>query len=703
MEKPEFDVSIVLNIYREAVYLCRTLQSLYEAASYAQHCGLRVELVVVFDRSDELTRAAFESAYTFGVDRVTCIEVEHGSLGLARNSGIAAASGEFVWLADSDDLMSFNCITCMHLIAQSERRSVVFPEYCIAFGTAWWVLKYFDDSFVTAADFVFKHPYISRLFIRRSAFLDVQYADLRLSKGFAYEDWLLNCELRARSYRFLIAPKTLFFYRQREGSLVRQANMISVRAIPHSTLFEPRRFILAVEAERVAQSDYEYRRRREQARNVVPRDELLKDVTCMELVSAAVRIDPGIAGDGMEWGQVCAVNFPPEQHWGQAFFDVCKCVGWEKFTDIALLPGALMEGDERLILDVLGALEALEPDTRFLVISGEPGTRPGWPTRLPPHWVCLDLCRFVPNLTEDDRDQLVFRTILACAGSRARIHLKVSPFTHGLYNKYSHCLGEFKNICYRFSESHCFLGGESFEVGYSFDFISNHLLALSLIITDHERMAIDARRRFGIFPNKWQCLYAKHATKSSRDEDSPKMRLLWASCVSYAQRPKLLTAVACAALQLVPGVSIDAFGVAGTDVNIGERFPASGGLTFRGPYLDFDALEPATYDAFIYTTNCDCFPDVVLDAMSWGLPIIAPDFNGLRDAMADGRAGFLLPDLRDDDAICLAYARAIYQLYRDWGATLAMGKAAQELMRRRHGAATFKQRVAEIFRAEEAA
>ena len=131
MKRPgtyEFDVSVVLNLHREAVYVVRTLRSLSEAASYASNCGLHVELVIVFDRSDDATRAVTESADKFGFERVTSIEVDHGSLGLSRNSGIAVASGEYLWLADADDLVSFNCIERMHLVAQTEEKTVVIPE-----------------------------------------------------------------------------------------------------------------------------------------------------------------------------------------------------------------------------------------------------------------------------------------------------------------------------------------------------------------------------------------------------------------------------------------------------------------------------------------------------------------------------------------------------------------------------------------------
>jgi glycosyltransferase involved in cell wall biosynthesis len=693
----EFDVSIILNLHREAVYVFRTIRALSEAASYASRYGLRIELVIVFDRSDDATRQAVESAYKFGFARITSINVEHGSLGPSRNSGIALANGEYIWLADADDLMSFNCINEMHQLAQSGERIVVFPQYLIAFGTYWWIVKYFDDSFIETADFLYKQPYISRLFVRKVAFESVQFADLRLSQGFAYEDWLINCELRACGYRFLIAPKTLIFYRQRADSLVRQADMISVGQIPHSTLFEPEQFMLSRAAERAARNENEFLSLRAKARNSLPREEVLNDVTCMELVAAAVKIDPGIYRDEMHLGENSGFNIPPDPHWGQNYFNVCEHVGLEKRTDIVLVPWLSAGGGERYILDVLTTLQDLEPESNFLMISGEPHDNHNWLHKLPYNTVFLDLYGSFPCLTEDERDLLTLRTILAYSiKTRTRLHLKASDFANRIYNKFFHCLGSIKSIYYRFSDPRKIYNNDTFELGYSFDFISNHLANLWLLISDHERITSADRRRFGIQKCKWFTLYAKHETKQIRVGVEPRMRLLWASRLSPEKRLDVLMAIASEASRLLPGVVIEAFGTSTGDLNIREYFPENTSLIYKGAYIDFNELKPEDYDAFIYTTHYDGLPNVVLEAMSWGLPVIAPDVGGLQNAVMDGSTGYLLPDLQDNDEMATAYALAIQRLYQNWNATLDMGQTAQDLIWRRHRPEVYKKRLAQM-------
>ena len=127
----------------------------------------------------------------------------------------------------------------MYAVAESSPRAAVFPEYLISFGEYFWISKYYDDSIVSTADFVYGHPYISRVFVNRLEIAKNLFKDLRVTSGFAYEDYLFNCEMRASGMQFRIASKTILFYRQRKGSLLRQANAASIGQIPHCSLFSP--------------------------------------------------------------------------------------------------------------------------------------------------------------------------------------------------------------------------------------------------------------------------------------------------------------------------------------------------------------------------------------------------------------------------------------------------------------------------------
>ena len=273
------DVSVVLNMHREAPFLRATLASLDASALAAREVGLCCEPVAVFDRADEATRQVFNVTRLEGFTSTVVVEVDVGSLGLARNAGVDAASGEYIWTADGDDLVSRNAIVELLRTALSHHNEncVVFIEYLIGFGEQFHNVKYLDGSYFTVADFAYQHPYVSRIFLRRSVFAHLRYSDLRVTSGFAYEDWEFNVQLRYLGFKFLIASNTVFFYRQRPGSLLRQANSTSARIIPRGKFFDSVWFANELECEKNNIDDWsEFVNKRRQAFNKNCADEIVK-------------------------------------------------------------------------------------------------------------------------------------------------------------------------------------------------------------------------------------------------------------------------------------------------------------------------------------------------------------------------------------------------------------------------------------------
>ena len=108
-------------------------------------------------------------------------------------------------------------------------------------------------------------------------------------------------------------------------------------------------------------------------------------------------------------------------------------------------------------------------------------------------------------------------------------------------------------------------------------------------------------------------------------------------------------------------------------------------------------MQPEGYDALLYTSTFDGLPNVVLEAMGWGLPVIAPDVGGISEAVRDGETGFLIPDHGDDDRLIAAYVAAIQRLYQDWARTRAMAEAGRALVAHRHNRTAHQERIRQLF------
>jgi glycosyltransferase involved in cell wall biosynthesis len=83
-----------------------------------------------------------------------------------------------------------------------------------------------------------------------------------------------------------------------------------------------------------------------------------------------------------------------------------------------------------------------------------------------------------------------------------------------------------------------------------------------------------------------------------------------------------------------------------------------------------DSLQAA--DAFLHASLSEGLPNVVLEAMACGLPIVATDVGGTGEAIADGVEGFLVPP-RDPRAA----AAALERLWRDRDLRHRLGAAGR--------------------------
>jgi glycosyltransferase involved in cell wall biosynthesis len=88
-----------------------------------------------------------------------------------------------------------------------------------------------------------------------------------------------------------------------------------------------------------------------------------------------------------------------------------------------------------------------------------------------------------------------------------------------------------------------------------------------------------------------------------------------------------------------------------------ERLAVGGAITFAG-YKPLEELPPLyrTADVFALPSDFDNSPNVVLEAMACGLPVVATDVGGVREYVEDGRGGDLVP-ARDAARMADAVAR----------------------------------------------
>lgn len=224
------DLSVIVTGHREGVIAGATVRSAEAAIAHAVDAlGIAVEVIVVLDRADAVTRAVLEPA--FGA-AARVLRTDEGDPGQARNAGIAAARGTLAAFLDADDLWSENWLTEACRLVERRPDCVAHSACNLVFGhesALWWHIDsegpLFDPGYLDWAN------YWDALSLARTAIYRAhpfRRNDLKL--GFGHEDWHWNAVTIAAGIAHKPAPQTMHFKRRRQGSqmsLVAQSGAVS--------------------------------------------------------------------------------------------------------------------------------------------------------------------------------------------------------------------------------------------------------------------------------------------------------------------------------------------------------------------------------------------------------------------------------------------------------------------------------------------
>ncbi|MGL6342538.1 MAG: glycosyltransferase family 2 protein [Waterburya sp.] len=204
-------VSIIIPTYNSAKTIEETI------ASIQQQSFTNWELIIIDDGSQDNTVDVIKNIVE---PRLQIFVYENGGVGIARNRGIAQATGEFITFLDADDLW-----TCDKLTLQIEALKQN-PQAKVAYS---WT-SYIDEQ----GKFLFSGP---RFYYRGNIFKELLQKNFLLSasnilihrdvlelvSGFTPEfsyaaDWDFYLRL-AQNFDFALVPQYQIFYRQSGNSM----------------------------------------------------------------------------------------------------------------------------------------------------------------------------------------------------------------------------------------------------------------------------------------------------------------------------------------------------------------------------------------------------------------------------------------------------------------------------------------------------
>ncbi|VWB36017.1 hypothetical protein BLA13014_01457 [Burkholderia aenigmatica] len=244
------DISVFIVFHKEAAFAIPALASMHRLVSVARESGLRIEARALLDNPDPQTLDIVKQrgAWLDALDVVSC-----GDLGLTRNKGVEAASGEYLAFLDGDDLWGSQWLTRAFACSRdepAEARSIWHPESLFYFHESDYDRHSMNHlPHPLAQSFHFRHRasdeegfdrnslflnnvWSANIFAHRSIYQRFPYKPVVKSMGLGIEDWTWNIETLWSDVAHRIVQDTVHIIRVKEMGSLGQSNA-SEGLLPH--------------------------------------------------------------------------------------------------------------------------------------------------------------------------------------------------------------------------------------------------------------------------------------------------------------------------------------------------------------------------------------------------------------------------------------------------------------------------------------
>jgi len=716
-------------LHRQGLAAHQGLRGLARALEACERAGVSAEAILVLDQPDDET-AAVAARWRPALSPTVAVAAQLDDRGLARNLGMSAARGKYATWLDGDDLVGPTWLASAHRMASEGRPAwVLHPEVNVRFGDrpCWWRSPDQEAGAFPAANLLFSNYWTGAAFARREVFLQIPFESCPRRSGFGHEDWHWNVQVMAAGHRHKVVAGTVQFLRGTAGSRpLASYDIEEGLTIRPSAFFGRERFPSFLEvgtpggasrgtvregtADRLRRLVAPWHRLLSAAAHAVNRAtrELIDPETqptlalwlergrslalssrrrllagiptwVLDEMRSLSEVEPLLYPDRTFVDRAPLLTLPPRSAQTRAYAAALGAVGGHRYSHVILTPRIKQGGAD---LDTLHHVRALAGSgQRPALVITERGPS-FWLDRLPPGVGVISFGEMASGLRLHEVANVLLRLLLE--EKPGVIHNINSHLGWLLFSRHGGALSQGSKL-FASLFSHA-LSPEGRPAGFH-EHLPPAYAHLTAAIIDNRWYAHHLCETYGYSSERIRCVYfpVEVAPPSARwrpPSRGQRRPILWASRISRQKRPDVLVGVAHA----LPEHEFHVWGY--VDDPDGRRHAAAlrrlPNVQLMGPYGSFAQIPAAEYALFLYTSQWDGLPNVVLEAAGTGLPIVASAVGGLPDFVSH-ETGFPIAPGDDVDA----FVRAIESIAADPGVAAARSQAAFALLASRHSWDTF--------------
>lgn len=435
----------------------------------------------------------------------------------------------------------------------------------------------------------------------------------------------------------------------------------------------------AVEAMRAADPEV--------AATIARMDGFLGSPEMVARIAEAAQFDPEI---GAFSGHESAYCVPWNDVAFTGFRKLVELIPPGDYDAVVLMPAGRMGGAD-LVAAVLA--RALAEGEKVLILRTDDSSwdRPDWyPETIP----SVDISGALAGVS--DRQRALYILLTEIAPKRIfNVNSRIAFETFVTYG--ARLASQFRLYAYYFCSDRT---EEGLEVGYPVWFFANILPHLSAAMIDTEDLARTLIARYAIPPELAQrvvTLYTPAQTPVAPEPVSAarlaearpagaRPRILWGGRLDRQKRFDLVVAIA----RAMPDVDFLCWGKAVLDAPPDlARLPAN--LVLNPPFKGYDELPLAAAEGWLYTSDWDGLPTILIELGALGVPIVASGVGGVPE-LIDARTGWLVPE----GAPVAAYVAALREMIDNPQERVTRTRALQALVTERHSATHYAQSLARI-------